>query len=87
MVVTPDDLLCPLIDEHPDSMRWVHQQGLRYLPGSTDESAVVALRKSGSPRAAALMATLLAKASDTTRGSTSPEVITLSSDSTATNQG
>jgi hypothetical protein len=40
-------------------MLWVHAQALHYLPGSTDESAMAALRKAGSPRTAALMKELL----------------------------
>ncbi|MDR0593952.1 MAG: hypothetical protein LBG60_11980 [Bifidobacteriaceae bacterium] len=58
-VATPDDLLCPLVEQHPDSMRWVQCQALRYLPGSTDESTVEALGRAGSPKAASVMAKLL----------------------------
>jgi predicted nucleic acid-binding protein len=58
-VVTPDDLLSTLVDEFPDSMLWVHAQSLRFLPGSTDQSTMEALRKAGSPRTAALMSALL----------------------------
>jgi predicted nucleic acid-binding protein len=58
-VVTPDDLLCPLVQDYPESMLWVHRQALAFLPGSTNESTIEALRKADSPRTAALMSRML----------------------------
>jgi hypothetical protein len=73
VVVTPDELICPLIEQHPDSMRWIHSQTLRYLPGSTDESTVEALKKAGLPRAALLIARLLAVDQDSTQATQAPQ--------------
>ncbi|MDR1237405.1 MAG: PIN domain-containing protein [Propionibacteriaceae bacterium] len=58
-VVTPDDLLCPLVQDYPDSMLWVHHQALTFLPGSTNVSTIEALRKAHSPKTAILIAQAL----------------------------
>ena len=55
-VLTPDDLLCPLIRDHEASMVWVHRTSVGSLPGVTDESTIAALRKAGAPKTADLIA-------------------------------
>jgi len=58
-VVTPDDVLCPLIRDHESSMLWAHQLSIESLPGATDESTIIALRKAGAPETAGLMSAAL----------------------------
>jgi len=58
-VITPDSLLCQLICEYQESMRWVHRTSVESLPGATDESTLDALRRAGTPRTSGLMAELL----------------------------
>jgi predicted nucleic acid-binding protein len=58
-VVTPDDLLCQLIQDYQQSMLWVHRASVDSLRGATDESTVLALRQAGASQAARLMAHLV----------------------------
>ena len=58
-VVTPDELLCPLIRGHESSMLWVHRTSVESLVGATDESTILALRKADAPMTADLMSRYL----------------------------
>ncbi|MCL2735940.1 MAG: PIN domain-containing protein [Propionibacteriaceae bacterium] len=58
-VVTPDDVLCPLIWDHEELMLWVHRMSVGSLPGATDETTMAALRNAGAQRTASLIAELL----------------------------
>ena len=55
-VISPENLLCQLICEHPESMLWVHRTSIDRLPGATDESTLAALCNAGALRASDLMA-------------------------------
>jgi hypothetical protein len=59
IVVTPDELIGPLIAHHPDSMIWVHEQSLGTLRGATNQSTLAALRKAGAPKTAKSMGKIL----------------------------
>jgi hypothetical protein len=59
IVVTPDELLGPLIAHYPDSMIWVHEQSLGNLRGSTNQSTLAALRNADAPETADRMAQVL----------------------------
>jgi len=58
-VVTPDDLLCRLIEDCQESMMWVHHTAVESLSAATDESTMRALTKAGAPKTAALMRQVL----------------------------
>jgi len=58
-VMSPDELLCWLIAQHPQTMLLVHQTAIANLPGASDESTITALQRAGAPQAAQAMAHLL----------------------------
>jgi predicted nucleic acid-binding protein len=59
-VLTPDELICQLITSFPAVMLLVHQTSIANLRGASNESTLAALRKSGAPQAADMIARLLA---------------------------
>lgn len=58
-VLSPDQLVCRLIDEHPLTMRLVHETSVANLAGASDESTIAALRRAGATEAARAMARIL----------------------------
>jgi len=58
-VMSPDQLLCQLIAQHPETMRLVHQTAIANLPGASDESTIAALRRAGAQTAAQAIAHLI----------------------------
>ncbi|RSM47199.1 hypothetical protein DMB66_48495 [Actinoplanes sp. ATCC 53533] len=62
-VLTPDQLLSRLVVEYGPQMLAVHRTAVSSLKGATDESTVTALRRSGAPTTASLIARLLGASS------------------------
>jgi len=58
-VMSPDQLICHLVEKHPETMVLVHQTSVANLAAATDESTIEALRRAGAPAAARAMARLL----------------------------
>lgn len=58
-VMSPDELLCQLIAQHPQIMLLVHQTAIANLPGATDKSTITALRQADAPQTAQTMTRLL----------------------------
>jgi predicted nucleic acid-binding protein len=54
-VLTPDSLLCILIEKHPSEMQSVHAKTIARLRGATSDSTIEALRLAGAKKAAMLM--------------------------------
>ncbi|MCL1922625.1 MAG: PIN domain-containing protein [Propionibacteriaceae bacterium] len=55
VVMTPDDLLCSLIRDCAESMKWVHHMAVSTLAGATDQSTITSLEKAGAPGVAELV--------------------------------